>query len=76
MVTSITNVSLLASNVATTKSVLLMIQTRLVVGRALWVVLDLHMSISSLNNTLVLLSFRKDISKTTLTLVLATRNVS
>ena len=46
------------------------------VGRALLVIYDFHVSVFLLNDTSVLLSFKKGIPKITLNLVSATKNVS
>ena len=75
MVTCIIKVLLSVSYAAITNSFKLTSWTCLVVSRALLVVYNFHVSIFSPNAMSALLIFRKDISRITSNLVLATRKV-
>ena len=71
-----TKVSLSTFNAAITNSLGSTSWTRSVVGRALLVVYDFYVSVPSPNDTSVLLSFKKGISRITSNLMSATKNVS
>ena len=70
-----TNVLLSASNTAITKFFLLIIQICLVMDKILLMVKVFYISVFSPNDISALLNFKKNISKITLNLVLATKKV-
>lgn len=72
----ITKILLSASNIAITNSFESISWAYLVINRTLLVIYDFYMRFFSLNNTSILLIFKKNIFGITSNLVLATRKVS